>query len=74
MGLFNSIRVCHDNSLKGSSSEFFKSIIITHLQRMDRFHSICERWFGVEKDHGKVRLLNKYQRIELNDVDVVLFN
>ena len=36
-----------------------KDIIIIHF--------ICERWFCVEKDDGKVRLFDKYQRIELNN-------
>jgi hypothetical protein len=31
-----------------------KYIIIRDLQTMGKFHFICQRWFAVEKEDGKV--------------------
>jgi polycystin 1L2 len=57
LGLLNCIRVWHDNTGKGSSSSWFlKYIIIRDLQTLEKFHFICQRWFAVEKDDGKVSL------------------
>ena len=56
LGLLNCIRIWHDNSGAGSlSSWFLKYIIIRDLQTMEKFHFICQRWFAVEKDDGRVR-------------------
>ena len=53
--LLNYMRICHDNSGQSfSSSWFLKYIIIRDLQTMEKFHFICQRWFAVEKDDGKV--------------------
>ena len=55
LGLLNCIRIWHDNSGKGSSSSWFlKYLIIRDLQTMETFHFICQKWFAVEKDDGKV--------------------
>jgi polycystin 1L2 len=51
----NYLHIWHDNSGEGSSASWFlKYIIICDLQTMDKFHFIAQRWFGVEKDDGKV--------------------
>jgi hypothetical protein len=53
--LLNCIRIWHDNTGQGSSSSWFlKYIIIRDLQTMEKFHFICQRWFAVEKEDGKV--------------------
>ncbi|UJR21041.1 hypothetical protein I4U23_024141 [Adineta vaga] len=54
LGLFNCIRIWHDNSGKGSPSWFLKYVIIRDLQTMEKSHFICQRWFAVEKDDGKI--------------------
>jgi hypothetical protein len=55
LGLLNCIRIWHDNTGGGSSSSWFlKYLIIRDLQTMKKFHFICQKWFGVEKDDGKV--------------------
>jgi hypothetical protein len=55
LGLLNCIRIWHDNTGQGSSSSWFlKYLIIRDLQTMEKFHFISQRWFGVEKDDGKV--------------------
>ena len=55
MGLLNCIRIWHDNTGQNSSSSWFlKYIIIRDLQTMEKFHFICQRWFAVEKDDGKI--------------------
>jgi hypothetical protein len=57
LGLLNYIRIWHDNTGQYSSSSWFlKYIIIRDLHTMEKFHFICQKWFGVEKDDGKVRL------------------
>ena len=61
LGLLNCIRIWHDNTGKGTSSSWFlKYLIIRDLQTMEKFHFICQRWFAVEKDDGKVGFLNFY--------------
>ena len=58
MGLLNCIRIWHDHTGEGSSSSWFlKYIIIRDLQTMEKFHFICQKWFAVEKDDGKVSSL-----------------
>ncbi len=55
LGLLNCIRIWHDNTGQSSSSSWFlKYIIIRDLQTMEKFHFICQRWFAVEKEDGKV--------------------
>ncbi|UJR25703.1 hypothetical protein I4U23_007054 [Adineta vaga] len=66
LGLLSCIRLWHDNSGKGSSSSWFlKYIIIRDLQTMEKFHFICQRWFAVEEDDGKIeRVLPVASEIE----------
>jgi polycystin 1L2 len=55
LGFLNYIRIWHDNTGQGSSSSWFlKYLIVRDLQTMENFHFICQRWFAVEKDDGKV--------------------
>ena len=46
------IRVWHDNS-KGSW--FLSRVMVTDLQRNERFYFICDRWLAVDEDDGQVR-------------------
>ena len=58
LGLLNYLHMWHDNSGQGSSSSWFlKYIIIQDLQTMKKFHFIAQKWFGVEKDYGKIERL-----------------
>ncbi|CAF1362531.1 unnamed protein product [Adineta ricciae] len=58
LGLLNYVRIWHDNTGQGSSSSWFlKYLIICDLQTMEKFHFICQRWFAVEKDDGKIERL-----------------
>jgi hypothetical protein len=53
--LLNCIRIWHDNSGRDSSASWFlKDLIIRDLQTMEKSHFICQRWFAVEYDDGKV--------------------
>ncbi|UJR18466.1 hypothetical protein I4U23_005372, partial [Adineta vaga] len=55
LGLLNYIRIWHDNSGKDSSASWFlKYLIVRDLQTMETCHFIAQRWFGVEKDDGKI--------------------
>ncbi|CAF1090184.1 unnamed protein product [Adineta ricciae] len=55
LGLLNFIRIWHDNSGKGSSASWFlKYLIVRDLQTMETFHFICQKWFAVEKEDGKI--------------------
>ncbi|CAF0846743.1 unnamed protein product [Adineta steineri] len=55
LGLLNYIRIWHDNSGEGSSASWFlKYIIVRDLQTLDKFYFICQQWFAVEKDDGRI--------------------
>ncbi|CAF1184610.1 unnamed protein product [Adineta ricciae] len=55
LGLLNCVRIWHDNSGKGSSASWFlKYLIVRDLQTMETFYFICQRWFAVENDDGKI--------------------
>lgn len=66
LGLLNYLHIWHDNSGQGSSASWFlKYIIIQDLQTMEKFHFIAQKWFGVEKDDGKIeRLLPVANQLE----------
>ncbi|CAF1272127.1 unnamed protein product [Adineta ricciae] len=74
LGLLNFIRIWHDNSGKGSSSSWFlKYLIIRDLQTMETFHFICQKWFAVEKDDGKIqRILPVASEMEKHEFRHVL--
>ncbi|CAF3624741.1 unnamed protein product [Adineta steineri] len=55
LGLLNYIRIWHDNTGESSSASWFlKYIIVRDLQSMDKFYFICQQWFAVEKDDGRI--------------------
>ncbi|CAF1460939.1 unnamed protein product [Adineta steineri] len=55
LGLLNYIRIWHDNTGEGSSASWFlKYIIVRDLQSLDKFYFICQQWFAVEKDDGRI--------------------
>ena len=55
LGELNYVRLWHDNSGKGSSSSWFlKYLIIRDLQTLEKSYFICQKWFAVEKDDGRV--------------------
>ncbi|CAF1640812.1 unnamed protein product, partial [Adineta ricciae] len=55
LGLLNYLRIWHDNSGQGDSASWFlKYVIVRDLQTMDKSYFICQRWFAVEKDDGKI--------------------
>ncbi|CAF1004007.1 unnamed protein product [Adineta steineri] len=55
LGLLNYIRIWHDNTGEGSlASWFLKYIIVRDLQTLDKFYFICQQWFAVEKDDGRI--------------------
>ena len=61
LGLLNYIHLWHDNTGQGDTASWFlKYIIVRDLQTMEKFHFICQRWFAVEKDDGKVNYILSY--------------
>ncbi len=51
------MRLWHDNSGQGTSASWFlKYIIVRDLQTMEKSYFICQQWFAVEKDDGRVSL------------------
>jgi hypothetical protein len=55
LGSLNYIRLWHDNTGEGSSSSWFlKYIIMRDLQTLEKSYFICQQWFAVEKDDGRV--------------------
>ncbi|CAF4451026.1 unnamed protein product, partial [Adineta steineri] len=55
LGLLNYIRIWHDNIGEGSSASWYlKYIIVRDLQSLDKFYFICQQWFAVEKDDGRI--------------------
>ena len=57
LGALNYIRVWHDNSGQGrKASWFLKYIIVRDLQTMEKSYFICQQWFAVEKNEGRVRI------------------
>jgi hypothetical protein len=61
LGLLDYIRLWHDQTGEGTSASWFlKYIIVRDLQTMEKSHFICQRWFAVEKDDGKVSDLLLY--------------
>ncbi|CAF4158129.1 unnamed protein product, partial [Adineta steineri] len=55
LGLLNYIRIWHDNTGEGSSASWYlKYIIVRDLQTMDKSYFICQQWFAVEKDDGRI--------------------
>jgi polycystin 1L2 len=55
LGRLNYIRIWHDNTGEGTSASWFlKYIIVRDLQTMEKSYFICQQWFAVEKDDGRV--------------------
>jgi len=51
------MRLWHDNSGQGTSASWFlKYIIVRDLQTMEKSYFICQQWFAVEKDDGRVSI------------------
>jgi hypothetical protein len=58
LGPLDYIHIWHDNSGRGSSASWFlKYLVVRDLQTMEKFHFICQKWFAVDEDDGKVRHL-----------------
>ncbi|CAF4055957.1 unnamed protein product [Adineta steineri] len=74
LGLLNYIRIWHDNTGEGSSASWYlKYIIVRDLQTMDKFYFICQQWFAVEKDDGRIeRTLPIASEAEKQDFSYVL--
>ncbi|UJR06650.1 hypothetical protein I4U23_010936 [Adineta vaga] len=74
LGLLNCIRIWHDNSGQGSSASWFlKYLIVRDLRTMEKYHFICQRWFAVEKDDGKIeRILPVAGELEKHQFSYVL--
>ncbi|CAF4003433.1 unnamed protein product [Adineta steineri] len=74
LGLLNYIRIWHDNTGVGSSASWYlKYIIVRDLQTMDKFYFICQQWFAVEKDDGRIeRTLPIASEAEKQDFSYVL--
>ncbi|CAF3897839.1 unnamed protein product [Rotaria sordida] len=74
LGLLNYIHIWHDNTGQGSSASWFLNyIIIRDLQTMKKFHFICQKWFAVEKDDGKIeRILPVASELEKREFSYVL--
>ena len=66
LGLLNYIHIWHDNSGRGASASWFlKYIIVRDLQTMKKFYFICQKWFVVEHDDGKVGSdINIFEKIQ----------
>ncbi|RNA19749.1 polycystic kidney disease 1-like 2 [Brachionus plicatilis] len=49
-------RVFHDNSAKNrhDSSWYLKHLIVTDLQTNEKYVFICEKWFSLDSDDGKI--------------------
>ncbi|CAF3596750.1 unnamed protein product [Rotaria sp. Silwood1] len=55
LGSLNYIRIWHDNTGHGVSASWFLKYIIVHdLQTMEKFYFICQQWFAVEKEDGRI--------------------
>ncbi|UJR08983.1 hypothetical protein I4U23_013233 [Adineta vaga] len=55
LGSLNYIRIWHNNSGEGGKASWFlKYLIIRDLQTMEKSYFICQQWFGVEKDDGRI--------------------
>ena len=46
------IRVWHDNS---HGSWYLSRVMVTDLQKDERYYFICDRWLAVDEDDGQVR-------------------
>jgi polycystin 1L2 len=49
------MKIWHDNSGQGDNASWYlKHIIVNDLQTYEKFYFICEQWFAVEKEDGKL--------------------
>ncbi|CAF1401522.1 unnamed protein product [Adineta steineri] len=74
LGLLNYIRIWHDNSgQRDKASWFLKYIIVRDLQTMEKSYFICQQWFAVEKDDGRIeRILPIAGEIQKHEFSYVL--
>ena len=74
LGSLNYFHIWHDNSGQGSSASWFlKYIIVKDLQTMETSHFICQKWFAVDKDDGRIeRVLPIATAIEKNQFTYLL--
>ena len=73
LGSLNYIRLWHDNSGQGSSSSWFlKYIIVCDVQTMEKSYFICQKWFALEKDDGRIErvlpVANDYEKQQFSYV------
>ncbi|CAF1148738.1 unnamed protein product [Adineta steineri] len=55
--LLNYMRIWHDNSSQHDKASWFLKYIIVHdLQTIQKSYFICQQWFAVEKDDGRVNI------------------
>ena len=65
LGLLNYLHLWHDNTGEGSSASWFlKYLVVRDLQTSEEWHFICQQWFAVEKDDGKVIYIPLVNSIE----------
>jgi len=64
------MKIWHDNSgRRDDASWYLKYIIVYDLQTKEKFFSICENWFAVEKGDGKIeRNLNFVSKEEFKEI------
>jgi hypothetical protein len=58
LGELNFIKIWHDNSgKKDMASWYLKHVVVHDLQTREKDYFICEKWFAVEKQDGKINRL-----------------
>ncbi|CAF1336506.1 unnamed protein product [Adineta steineri] len=74
LGLLNYMRIWHDNSgLHDKASWFLKYIIVRDLQTMEKSYFICQQWFAVEKNDGRIeRILPIAGELQKHEFSYVL--
>ena len=51
MGSLQYLRICHDNSGKGTKASWYLKFVIVHdLQTRDKSYFICNKWLSLDKD------------------------
>ncbi|CAF1068198.1 unnamed protein product [Adineta steineri] len=74
LGLLNYMRIWHDNSGQhDKASWFLKYIIVRDLQTMEKSYFICQQWFAVEKNDGRIeRILPIAGELQKHEFSYVL--
>ena len=74
LGPLNYLHIWHDNSGKGSAASWFlKYVIVKDLQTNEISYFICQKWFAVDKDDGRIeRVLPLASSIERSQFSYLL--